>query len=112
MTIQSTADEYWIPKNVDDARRTANGGTYPEAEKILQKAGYLLITHGQDTSTARVTATAANQKYVGTGWMPIIETTQEAAKALAVFLNSTPGGYRLCGVRAGKSHSRYTIQPM
>ena len=91
MTIQSTPDEQWIPKNADDARRMANGGTYPETDKILQKAGYLLITHGQRTTTARVTAVAAEKKHVGTGWMPVIEPSQEEAKALAVFLNSTAG---------------------
>ena len=90
-TIQSTADEYWIPKNADEARRIINGGTYPEADKILQKAGYLLITHGQRTTTARVTATASDEKYVGTGWMPVLEPSQAEAKALAVFLNSTAG---------------------
>ena len=91
ITIQSKPDEQWIPKNDDTARRTANGGTYPEADKILEKAGYLLITHGQDPSTARLTATAADHNYVGTGWMPVIEPTPEVAKALAVFLNSTAG---------------------
>ena len=91
MTIQSTPDEQWMPKNADEARRMANGGTYPEADKILQKAGYLLITHGQRTTTARVTAVAAEKKHVGTGWMPVLEPSQEEAKALAVFLNSTAG---------------------
>ena len=91
VTVRSTADEYWIPKNADESRRIANGGTYPEADKILQKAGYLLITHGQNNNTARVTAVAGDQKYVGTGWMPILEATPEEAKALAIFLNSTVG---------------------
>ena len=91
LTVQSIPDQHWIPKNADQARRNANGGTYPEADKILQKEGHLLITHGQNNSTARVTATAAEQKYVGTGWMPVLEASQREAKALAVFLNSTPG---------------------
>ena len=90
-TVQSTPDEYWIPKNADESRRLANGGTYPEADKILAKAGNLLITHGQNNSTARITATASSQKYVGTGWMPILGSGPEAAKAIAVFLNSTAG---------------------
>ena len=91
ITIQSKPDEHWIPKNDDEARRTANGGTYPEADKILEKAGYLLVTHGQRTNTARLTATADDHEYVGTGWMPVIEPTPEAAKGLAIFLNSTAG---------------------
>ena len=90
-TVQSTPDEHWVPKHADETRRIANGGTYPEADKILQKAGYLLITHGQRTTTARVTAVAAEIKYVGTQWMPVLEASQEEAKALAVFLNSTAG---------------------
>ena len=94
-TVRSTADEYWIPKDADESTRIANGGTYPEADKILKKAGYLLITHGQNNSTARVTAVAGDQKYVGTGWMPILEATPEEAKALAVFLNSTVGRLQL-----------------
>ena len=91
MTVQSTPDQHWAAKNTDQARRIANGGTYPEVDKILQKAAHLLITHGQNNSTARVTATAAEQKYVGTGWMPVLEASQIEAKALAVFLNSTAG---------------------
>ena len=91
MTIRSTPDEQWMPKNAHEAMRIANGGTYPEADKILQKAGYLLITHGQRTTTARVTAVAAEKKHVGTGWMPVLEPSPEEAKALAVFLNSTAG---------------------
>ena len=90
-TVHSTPDQHWIPKNADEARRRLNGGTYPEADRILQKAGYLLITHGQRTTTARVTAVASTEKYVGTGWMPVLEPSQEEAKALAVFLNSTAG---------------------
>ena len=62
VTVQSTPDQHWIPKNTDEARRKANGGSYPEADKIMQKAGYLLITHGHRTTTARVTAVACRGK--------------------------------------------------
>ena len=91
MTMQSTPDQHWVAKKNDETRRVANGGTYPETDKILRKAGHLLITHGQRTTTARVTAVAAGEKYVGTGWMPVLEASQAEAKALAVFLNSTAG---------------------
>ena len=91
MTVQSTPDQHWVATKNDEPRRVANGGTYPEIDKILQKAGHLLITHGQRTTTARVTAVAAGDKYVGTGWMPVLEPSQAEAKALAVFLNSTAG---------------------
>ena len=48
MTIQSTPDEWWMPKQRDDSVNRVNGGTYPEADKMLQKAGHLLITASQD----------------------------------------------------------------
>ncbi len=89
--IQSQPDEHWIPKKYDERIRQANNGTYPEADRILQKAGYLLITAGQRNTTARLTATADNTKYVGNGWMPITGLSAIEAKALAVFINSTAG---------------------
>ena len=94
-TIQAQPDEHWIPKNRDDEIRKLNGGTYPEVDKILRKAGHLLITSGQDSSAARLTAVASDDKYVGNGWMPITGLSPEQAKALAVFLNSTPGRLQL-----------------
>ena len=93
--IQRRPDEHWIPKNRDESRRLANGGTYPEVDNILQKAGHLLITAGQDTKTGRLTATADDERYVGNGWMPVSGLTSEEAKALAVFINSTAGRLQL-----------------
>ena len=93
--IESQPDEWWIPKERDESIRQANGGTYPAADKILQKAGYLLITGGQRNGTARLTATASDDKYVGVGYMPVPSATPPQAKALAVFLNSTPGRLQL-----------------
>ena len=95
MTIRSSPDDYWIPKKDDDDLRQLNGGTYPEADKILKKAGYLLMTAGQDNSTARLTATADDAKYVGNGWMPVTGLSIEDAKAIAVFANSTAGRLQL-----------------
>ena len=93
--IESQPDEYRIPKQADESIRQANGGTYPEVDQILQKAGYLLITGGQRNGTARLTATAADDKYAGIGWLPVTGLTPPQAKALAVFLNSTPGRLQL-----------------
>ena len=90
-TIQSRPDDHWIPKKRDEEIRHANGGTYPEADRILEKAGHLLITAGQRNTTARLVAVAGDGKYVGNGWMPVTGLLPEEAKAAAVFLNSTAG---------------------
>ena len=95
LVIQSTPDAHWIPNKDDDEALRLNGGTYPEADRILRKAGYLLITAGQRNNTARLTATADVQKYVGNGWMPVTGLSPEEAKAVAVFINSTAGRLQL-----------------
>lgn len=83
-TIQGRPDEYWRPRN-------AKSG----ANKILEKAGHLLITAGQRNNTARLTAVAAEDKFVGNGWMPVAGLSTREAKAMAVFINSTPGRLQL-----------------
>ena len=80
-TIESIPDEWWVHKKRDQ-KTTAH---------FLAKAGHLLITQGQDTSTARLTAVAGDEKYIGIGWIPFPNLTINQAKALAVFLNSTVG---------------------
>ena len=84
-TIRSAPDKYWISKNRSE----------DETAKLLSKAGYLLITAGQDNSTARLTATADSAKYVGNGWTPVIGFSATESKAVAVFLNSTAGRLQL-----------------
>ena len=93
--IQSQPDEWWIPKNRDEEKRRLNGGVYPEAERILKKAGHLLMTAGQDSKTGRLTATAGDICYVGNGWIPITGMSPAEAKASAVFVNSTAGRLQL-----------------
>ncbi len=93
--IKANPDEYWAPKNPDESVRQANGGTYPESDKILTKAGYLLVPFRQRNNTARLTAVASDEKLVGTGWMPAPGLSPEASKAIAVFMNSTPGRIQL-----------------
>ena len=95
LRIESAPDEHRIPKIRDETGRRANGGTYPESDKILAKAGYLMVTDGQRTSTARLTATAGDEKYVGVGWMSVTGLSVAEAKAIAVFFNSTPGRLQL-----------------
>ena len=93
--IQSAPESYWMPKVRDESIRLANGGTYPKTDKFLKKAGHLLVTFRQDNSTGRLTAVANDEKYVGNAWMSITRLSPEEAKALAVFLNSTPGRLQL-----------------
>ena len=94
-TIRSRPDDRWIPKKRDEEARRLNDGVYPEAEQILQKAGHLLITTGHDSKTGRLTATAANECYIGNGWMPVAGLSPTEAKAAAVFINSTAGRLQL-----------------
>ena len=94
-TIRSQPDDHWIPKKRDEEVRRLNGGTYPEADRILKKAGHLLITAGQRNTTACLTAVASDEEYVGNGWMPVTGLSPKAAKATSVFINSTAGRLQL-----------------
>ena len=78
LRIQATPDEHWVHKK-------------SAPSPVLDKAGYLLVTAGQRTSTGRLTAVASGRKYVGHGWMPVTGMTSSQSRAAAVFLNSTPG---------------------
>ena len=93
--IKGTPDQSLIPKKRDESIRLANGGTYPEVEKIQQKAGHLLITFSQDSSSARLSATASDTKYIGDSWMPVTGLSFDESKAIAVFINSTAGRLQL-----------------
>ena len=98
--IESRPDEYWMskPKVKQDTGETISlpKESTSGQDKILQKAGHLLVTAGQDNSSARLTATASQEKYVGYyGWIPVSGLTVEEGKALAVFINSTIGRLQL-----------------
>ena len=93
--IESQPEGCWIIKTPEEERRQANGGTYPEIDKILGKAGYLLVPFRQDNISARLNAVASNDEHVGTGWMPVSGLSPEEAKAIAVFMNSTAGRIQL-----------------
>ena len=89
--LKSTPDEHWqVKKPVSPSAEWAVRAR-DMREKILAKAGYLLVTAGHRLSTSRLTAVADGQGYVGNGWMPVSGVSLEEAKALALFLNSTPG---------------------
>lgn len=87
--IEAVPDDYWEWKK-------------PGRPPILDKAGHLLVTMGQNTGTARLVAVASDQCYVGQGWMPVTGMNATEAKAAAVFLNSTPGRLMVMS-QAGKS---------
>ena len=87
--IQSTPDGYWGPQHPTDSKCLAG------VKNLKEKAGYLLITQGQRNNTARLTATASDTQFVGVGWIPARGLLPEEAKAVAVFLNSTPGRLQL-----------------
>lgn len=93
--IQSRPDELWVRKGQGGSKSPASIGSIQDTDPILQKAGYLLITAGQGTKSGRVTATADDKPYVGNGWMPVTGLSPTQAKALAVFINSTPGRLQL-----------------
>ena len=82
--IKAVPDAHWEPKR-------------PGPASVLENAGHLLVTMGQNTSTARLVAVASDERYVGQGWMPVTGLGAAQAKAAAVFLNATPG--RLMAMR-------------
>ncbi|MCY4460600.1 MAG: hypothetical protein OXC26_09450 [Albidovulum sp.] len=93
--IQSEPDEYWIPKTRVDLDSLAVDEMHPDTRKILQKSAHLLVTAGQRTGSARLTAVAGIDRHVGNGWMPVCGMTFLQAKVAAVFLNSTAGRLQL-----------------
>ncbi len=76
--IEAVPDDYW---------EWNESGEPP----ILNKAGHLLLTMGQNTSVARLIAVASGERYVGQGWMPVTGIDATQSKAASVFLNATPG---------------------
>ncbi len=90
-TIEANPDEVWVPKQ-----------QYTPDNNLLDKAGFLLVAFGHDTSSARLTAVASDNMYVGNGWMPAHHLDPSKAKAAAVFINSTVGRVFLMGVPGKK----------
>ena len=99
-TIKSTPDGYWVFKR----------GRERQARHYLDWASHLLITAGQDISTARLTATASDTKYLGQTWFPVVGLSPDEAKAIAVFANSTSGRLQIMR-SAGRKLSFPTYSP-
>ena len=87
--ITATPDDYCKPQ--DRASKRCMQGV----RNLKDRAGCLLVTDGQRNATARLTAVASDTMYVGVGWMPVTGYSAEESKAIAVFLNSTPGRLQL-----------------
>lgn len=85
--IEAHPDSYWEPKG-----RTSTGLGRPP---ILEKAGHLLVTGGQNLNSARLTAVASDEKYIGNQWIPVTGMEPDEAKGAAVFINSTAGRLQL-----------------
>ena len=103
-SLRARPDEYWVAANGEKHEHVGadRGKTYQLTESLLRKAGFLLVTAGQDLQTARLTAVASDCKYVGVGWMPVTGISFEEAKALSLFLNSTAGRLQLFRSRGRK----------
>ena len=84
-TIASVPDGYWIPKQ----------GRKRQAAHYVGWASHLLVTSGQRNNTARLTASASDNRYLGIGWSPVVGPSIDEAKAVSVFINSTPGRLQL-----------------
>ena len=87
--ISAMPDRYYRPKD------PASNRCLQGVNNLKARAAHLLITDGQNSSTARLTAVASDAEYVGMSWMPVSGFSTEASKAIAVFLNSTPGRLQL-----------------
>ena len=87
--ITAMPDKHYRPEDL------ANERCLRGVNNLKARVGHLLITDGQDNSTARLTAVASDSKYIGVGWMPVAGLSSEESKALAVFLNSIPGRLQL-----------------
>ena len=94
-TIRAIPDQFWILKKGIEPTGLRTGDVSQKTEKLLHKAQYLLVTEGQRNNTSRLAAVSSDTRYVGNGWMPVAGLTPSQAKAIAVFLNSTPGRLQL-----------------
>lgn len=91
--IRSRSNSSWV--RIKKGTNQGTNGLHRDADPILRNAGHLLIASSQDSKTARLTAVAGDLPYVGTGWLPVPGVSPSEAKALAVFVNSTPGRLQL-----------------
>ena len=91
--IEGVPDETWIAKQGDPEETE---------QHFTRLGGHVLVSAGQAMDTARLCALYSDQRRIGNSWMPVSGTGREYAKALAVWLNSTPGRIALMGGRGRK----------
>lgn len=95
VSIESRPYAYLVPKR----------GMGERAEKVWSRASHLLFPEKLRLNLAHVTAACSPDETVGTSWYNVRPRAAEAAgrlrwsKAMAVFLNSTPGIVAVLGVR-------------
>ena len=80
--IAGRVDAYAVP-----AKGQAPQRTY---DNLWEKRGRLLASNSQDSASGRLHAVALRNEAVGYGWTPVQGLGFNAAKSLAVWLNSTP----------------------
>ena len=98
--IRGVPDRHRAPRQSVPRREwvdipSTDGARHPDTARVMDHASHLLVTAGQRTNTARLTAVAQEERYVGVGWLPVPGVTLQKAKAAAVFLNSTAGRLQL-----------------
>ena len=105
--IEANPDDSWVSKSYDPVLFDDKRRTDTVSVNLLEKAGHLLVTFAQDSSTGRLNSVASNKRYVGTSWMPVSGLSSGESKALAVFLNSTPGRLQIM-----RNHGRKMTFPL
>ena len=88
--IEGIPDEIWIAKQGDPILTERH---------FDRMGGHLLVSAGQRMESGRLSALYSKRQRVGNGWMPVSGTGRDYAKALAVWLNSTPGRIAIMGGR-------------
>lgn len=93
-TIHATPESCHKPKQSKKGRRLA--------ERYWGQRSVLLVAQRFDTISGRLTALHSDEATVGKGWVPVSVKDERTAKALAVWLNSTPTRMMLLNRRGKK----------
>ena len=70
-TVEASPDSYYAHEGRLRGNSELNGQSADTERGMLRKAGRLLVTAGQDSGAARLTAVAGDIKCLGTSWMPV-----------------------------------------